>query len=79
MLRNGVLDKDRVFRPDMIGRKPDFVDESFRQYAINWGVVRVGRIFNEQEIPLTIGLNALFPQKHPESGKHFVLWLQKLR
>ncbi len=59
------------FRPDMIGRKPDFVNESFRQYAINWGIVRAGRLFNEQEIPLSIALNALFPQKHPDVWKTF--------
>lgn len=59
------------FRSDMIERKPDFVDESFRQYAINWGVVRVGKIFNEQKIPLSIALNALFPQEHPDVWKTF--------
>ena len=59
------------FRVDMVGRNPDFVNESFRQYAINWGVVRVGRLFNEQEIPLSIALNALFPQKHPDVWKTF--------
>lgn len=26
------------FRPDMTARNPDVVDESFRQYAIEWGV-----------------------------------------
>jgi hypothetical protein len=59
------------FRPDMVGRNPDFVNESFRQYAINWGIVRVGRLFNEQEMPLSIALNALFPQKHPDVWKTF--------
>jgi allantoinase len=59
------------FRPDMVERKPDFVNESFRQYAINWGIVRTGRLFNEQEIPLSIALNALFPKKHPDVWKSF--------
>ena len=59
------------FRPDMVGRNPDFVNESFRQYAINWGIVRAGRLFNEQEMPLSIALNALFPQKHPDVWKTF--------
>jgi len=59
------------FRPDTIRRNPDFVNESFRQYAINWGVVRVGRLFNEQGIPLSIALNALFPQKHRDVWEIF--------
>lgn len=50
------------FRPDMTDRKPDVVDESFRQYAIEWGVPRVGRLFKEQDAPLSIALNAQFPE-----------------
>jgi peptidoglycan/xylan/chitin deacetylase (PgdA/CDA1 family) len=65
------LGQGPTLRPDMIGRKPDFVGESFRQYAINWGVERVGRLFHEQEVPLSIALNALFPQKHPDIWKTF--------
>jgi peptidoglycan/xylan/chitin deacetylase (PgdA/CDA1 family) len=59
------------FRPDMTVRDPDVVDESFRQYAIDWGIPRVGRLFNEQEMPLSIALNALFPEQHPEVWKQF--------
>src|SRR5262245_41651523 len=35
------------FRSDMTARDPDVVDESFRQYAIEWGVPRVGALFRE--------------------------------
>src|ERR1700687_5559355 len=35
------------FRSDMGNRDPDIVDEAFRQYAIDWGVPRVGRLFKE--------------------------------
>jgi allantoinase len=59
------------FRPDMVARDPDVVDESFRQYAIDWGIPRVGRLFNEQGMPLSIALNALFPEKHPDVWKQF--------
>jgi len=59
------------FRPDMINRKPDFVNESFRQYAINSGIIRVGKLFKEQGVPLSIALNALFPQKHADVWKTF--------
>lgn len=59
------------FRPDMVDRKPDIVDESFRQYAIEWGVPRVGRLFKEQGLPLSIALNAQFPEQHPEVWKQF--------
>lgn len=59
------------FRPDMTDRKPDVVDESFRQYAIEWGVPRVGRLFKEQDAPLSIALNAQFPEQHPEIWKQF--------
>jgi len=48
------------FRSDTAGRDPDVVDESFRQYAIDFGVERVGRVFNEEGAPLSIALNALF-------------------
>jgi peptidoglycan/xylan/chitin deacetylase (PgdA/CDA1 family) len=57
------------FRPDMTARDPDVVDEGFRQYAIEWGVPRVGRLFNEEGLPLSIVLNALFPEKYPEVWK----------
>jgi allantoinase len=58
-------------RPDTVTRKPDIVNESFRQYAIDWGVPRVGRLFNEQGLPLSIALNALFPEQHPDIWKQF--------
>jgi peptidoglycan/xylan/chitin deacetylase (PgdA/CDA1 family) len=58
-------------RPDMVARDPDVVDEAFRQYAINWGVPRVGRLFDEEGMPLSIALNALFPEKYPDSWKQF--------
>ena len=54
------------FRNDMAGRDPDVVDEAFRQYAINWGVPRVGRIFEAEGVPLTLALNARFPAAHPD-------------
>lgn len=60
-----------TFRPDTVGRNPDFVGEAFRQYGINWGIVRVGKLFNEQEVPLSIALNALFLKKHPDVWKAF--------
>jgi allantoinase len=59
------------FRPDMVARDPDVVDESFRQYAIEWGIPRVGRLFKEQGVPLSIALNALFPEQHPDVWKQF--------
>jgi peptidoglycan/xylan/chitin deacetylase (PgdA/CDA1 family) len=57
------------FRPDMGDRKPDLVDEAFRQYAINWGVPRVGRLFKEMGAPLSLALNAQFPEQNPEVWK----------
>src|SRR5882757_2933763 len=59
------------FRPDMAARNPDVVDEAFRQYAIEWGVPRVGRLFGDQGVPLSIALNAQFPEQHPEIWKQF--------
>ena len=58
-------------RPDTVTRKPDVVNESFRQYAITSGIPRVGRVFNEQHLPLSIGLNALFPEQNPDVWKQF--------
>src|SRR5262249_40316304 len=57
------------FRPDMNGRTPDVVDEAFRQYAINWGVPRVGRLFKEMGAPLSLALNAQFPEQNPAVWK----------
>lgn len=57
------------FRPDMNGRTPDLVDEAFRQYAIDWGVPRVGRLFKEMGVPISIALNAQFPDQRPEVWK----------
>jgi allantoinase len=59
------------FRPDMNGRTPDLVDEAFRQYAIDWGILRVGRVFKEMGAPLSVALNAQFPEQHPELWKQF--------
>jgi allantoinase len=50
-----------MYRPDMVTRNPDLVNEAFRQYAIDWGIARVGRLFKELNVPLTIVLNAEFP------------------
>ena len=57
-----------VFRPDLATRTPDLVNEAFRQYAIDWGVTRVGRLFKELDVPLSIVLNAEF------SGTHASVW-----
>src|SRR3984893_11657698 len=59
------------FRPDTAARDPDVVDESFRQYAIYWGIPRVGRLFNEQALPLSIALNATYPEEHPDVWQQF--------
>jgi allantoinase len=60
-----------VFRPDLATRNPDLVNEAFRQYAIDWGIARVGRLFKELEVPLTIVLNAEFPERHASVWKEF--------
>jgi len=59
------------FRPDMTARNPDVVDEAFRQYAIEWGVPRVGRLFRDQAVPLSIALNAQFPEQNAGIWKQF--------
>jgi len=59
------------FRPDTASRKPDVVNEAFRQYAINSGVPRVGAVFKDEGLPLNIALNALFPQQYPGVWKEF--------
>jgi peptidoglycan/xylan/chitin deacetylase (PgdA/CDA1 family) len=60
-----------VFRPDLATRNPDLVNEAFRQYAIDWGIARVGRLFKELDVPLTIVLNAEFPGRHASVWKEF--------
>src|SRR6201988_1872827 len=60
-----------VFRPDLATRNPDLVNEAFRQYAIDWGIPRVGRLFKELDVPLTVVLNAEFPAKHASVWKEF--------
>ena len=53
-------------RSDNAGRDPDVVDEGFRQYAIHWGVPRVARLFKAESLPLSIAMNAEFPEQEPE-------------
>ena len=53
-------------RDDMTSRDPDVVNGAFRQYAIEWGLPRVGRLFQEQDVSLSFALNALFPSSYPE-------------
>jgi len=60
-----------VLRPDLAARNPDLVNEAFRQYAIGWGNLRVGRVFKELDVPLSIVLNAAFPVAHPSIWKEF--------
>jgi allantoinase len=60
-----------VFRPDLATRNPDLVNEAFRQYAIDWGIARVGRVFKESHVPLSIVLNAEFPAAHASVWKEF--------
>jgi hypothetical protein len=60
-----------VFRPDLASRNPDLVNEAFRQYAIGPGNLRVGRLFRELDVPLSIVLNAAFPAAHPLVWKDF--------
>jgi allantoinase len=54
-----------VYRPDLANRTPDLVNEAFRQYGIDWGVTRIGRLFKELGVPLTIVLSSEFPGKYP--------------
>ena len=50
------LGQGPVFRPDLATRNPDLVNEAFRQYGIDWGIARVGRLFKELDVPLSIVL-----------------------
>lgn len=59
------------FRPDTVTRKPDYLNESFRQYSISSGVPRAGRVFKDEGVPLSIALNAQFPEKAPNVWKEF--------
>ena len=60
-----------VLRPDLAARNPDLVNEAFRQYAITEGNLRVGRLFKDMDVPLTIVLNAAFPAAQPATWKEF--------
>src|SRR6516165_10083636 len=60
-----------VFRPDLASRNPDLVNEAFREYAIHWGIARVGLLFKELDVPLSIVLNAEFPEKYASAWKEF--------
>ena len=65
------LGQGPVFRPDLATRNPDLVNEAFRQYGIDWGIARVGRLFKELDVPLSVVLNAEFPGAHPSVWKEF--------
>src|SRR5271157_4123981 len=60
-----------ILRPDLASRNPDLVNENFRQYAQNWGIPRVGRLFKELDVPLSVALNAEFPSKYMSVWKEF--------
>jgi peptidoglycan/xylan/chitin deacetylase (PgdA/CDA1 family) len=60
-----------VLRPDLAARNPDLVNEAFRQYAIVEGNPRVGRLFKELDVPLSVALNAAFPIAQPSAWKEF--------
>jgi peptidoglycan/xylan/chitin deacetylase (PgdA/CDA1 family) len=60
-----------IFRPDLATRNPDLVNEAFRQYAIDWGITRVGRLFKELDVPLTVVLNAEFLGTYKSVWKEF--------
>jgi allantoinase len=60
-----------VYRPDLASRSPDLVNEAFRQYGIDWGIRRVGRLFEELNVPLSVALNAEFPSAHAAVWKEF--------
>src|SRR5436190_6431909 len=60
-----------ILRPDLATRNPDLVNEAFRQYAVTWGNLRLGRLFKELDVPLSIVLNAAFPAAQPSVWKEF--------
>ena len=60
-----------VIRPDLTSRNPDLTNEAFRQYGITFGNLRVGRLFKELGVPLSIALSAEFPGAQPEIWKEF--------
>ncbi len=60
-----------ILRPDLASRNPDLVNEAFRDYAITLGNLRVGRLFKELNVPLSIVLNAAFVPAHPSVWKEF--------
>jgi allantoinase len=59
----------------MNGRKPDLVNEAFRQYAIDWGLPRVAHLFNELKVPLSLALNAQFPEQQQSVWKIVRNWV----
>jgi peptidoglycan/xylan/chitin deacetylase (PgdA/CDA1 family) len=65
------LGQGPVFRPDLASRNPDLVNEAFRQYGIDWGIARVGRLFKELGVPLSVVLNAEFPGAYTSVWKEF--------
>jgi peptidoglycan/xylan/chitin deacetylase (PgdA/CDA1 family) len=58
-----------VYRPDLASR--NLVNENFRIYSQSWGNLRVGRLFKDLDVPLTVVLNAEFPRAHPSEWKDF--------
>jgi hypothetical protein len=60
-----------VLRPDLAIRNPDLTNEAFRQYSLTAGNLRVGRMFKELGVPLSIALNAEFPTAQPSVWKEF--------
>src|ERR1700730_377122 len=57
--------------PDGSLLQPGPRERRSRSVSFSMWIPRVGRLFNEQALPLSIALNAAFPEEHPDVWQHF--------
>jgi hypothetical protein len=62
------------FRPDTASRTPDVVDESFREYAINFGGHGLHPSSSKRACPSASHSMRCFPASAPMSGSGFASW-----
>src|ERR1700730_15602190 len=57
--------------PDGSLLQPGPRERRSRSASFSMWIPRVGRLFNEQALPLSIALNAAFPEEHPDVWQQF--------
>jgi len=59
-----------ILRPDLATRNPDLVNEAFRQYAVTWGNLRLGRLLRSWTFHSALCSTPRFQLRSHRSGRN---------